>query len=126
MRWKIFFSVLRGFSFRFNKLNCIQVQGVFETVLMNSFTSKHSVGANCQADSANILAALNNFLEYEEPQNCQPDYYEGDEKEHPPRENIKMTKWSFTVHRADAIVFARQILFSNDIKNCKECHIIFL
>ena len=57
-----FFGCLRTYSHRFVNLTCLQVDGLFKTLLLNNLTSPHSVGANCKNDGSEALLSLGKFL----------------------------------------------------------------
>ena len=59
-----FFGCLRSYSHRFVNLTCLQVNGLFKTLLLNNLTSPHSVGASCKSDGSEALQSLGKFLQH--------------------------------------------------------------
>lgn len=121
-----FFSILRGFSYRFNTLSSLQVQGVFRTILINSITEQNAIGSNCKADSAEMLSSLASLLSAQDDEPLPSNYFENDEKEHPAQGAVKTTNFSFTAKKREAIMFARLLFKDEKIKNCKNCQLLFL
>lgn len=53
---EFFFVSIRGIGFRNINPNCIGFESAYKTLLLNNFSSSHSVGSNCEQD-------LNSFLQ---------------------------------------------------------------
>ena len=67
-----FFSLVRANGFRDNKPTCYQFNGTFKPLLIDNFTSPHSIGANCAPDGSRFLVSWADYRE--EIQHIEPDY----------------------------------------------------
>ncbi|RVE48289.1 hypothetical protein evm_007040 [Chilo suppressalis] len=57
-----FFGNIRSCGVRNVAPNCISFEGAYKSLLLNNFSSPHSIQANCEKDSYNCLQNLNFYL----------------------------------------------------------------
>ena len=67
------FVVVRAYECRAVKPTCYQFSSHFRTLVINNFTSSHSIGANCAPDNSRFLVS---WADYQEKvQHVEPNYY---------------------------------------------------
>lgn len=58
-----FFGNVRSLGFRNVSPDCVSFKGAYKTLLLNNFTSTHSVNANCEEDKNSCLQGYRFFIE---------------------------------------------------------------
>lgn len=60
-----FFGNIRSLGIRNVAPNSVSFEGAYKSLLLNNFSSSHSIKANCEEDIATFLQSLNFFLDWE-------------------------------------------------------------